>query len=83
MMTWRELLDKASGKVLFALLVGWVLGCAITSLIGYFGRDQTPRVDPDVCQVFAIAAADQSSEDYPFVLIKGTEVGCFHVGEGE
>lgn len=82
-MTWRELFDQARGKVILLALIGYILGIAVIAVTHVIVEDDTPKVDPDVCQVFAIAAADQSSEDYPFVLIKGTEVGCFHVGEGE
>lgn len=81
-MTWRELFDRARGKVILLALIGYILGIAVIAVTHVIVEDDTPKVDPDVCQVFAIAAADQSSEDYPFVLIKGTEVGCFHVGEG-
>ena len=52
----------------------------LAGLIGWqFGQPshrETP--DPDVCQVFAIAASDQTDPDYPFVIITGTQLGCFH-----
>lgn len=82
-MTWGELINEAYWKTMILALGGLLLGMIVTSVVVATSSSDTPRVDPDVCQVFAIAAADQSSEDYPFVLIKGTEVGCFHVGEGE
>lgn len=81
-MTWGELINEAYWKTMILALGGLLLGMIVTSVVVATSSSDTPRVDPDVCQVFAIAAADQSSEDYPFVLIKGTEVGCFHVGEG-
>lgn len=53
---------------IIAGLIGWQLGRP--------SHRETP--DPDVCQVFAIAASDQTDPDYPFVIITGTQLGCFH-----
>ena len=73
--------DDGDRRLVLEVILALIATAVMAGLIGWWAGSrpshrETP--DPDVCQVFAIAASDQTDPDYPFVIITGTQLGCFH-----